>query len=83
MNEAEASRALVLRAASLARSAPREWNEFVTAFRNLTEHRRDECISSPADNVFVAQGRAREAASLLRLMEHCLKTADQIQEKRK
>lgn len=83
MTEADITRQLALRAASLARRAPDEWGEFLIALETLTNHRRDECVSSPADSLFIAQGRARESASLLRMLEGCLKTADQITEKRK
>lgn len=83
MTEAEIQKNLTLRAAELARRAPSEWQRFIEALQNLTNHRRDECVSSPADSLFLAQGRARESASLLRTMEACLKTADQIAEKRK
>ena len=33
--------------------------------------------------LYVAQGRAQQCAALLRLFEECVKTADQITEKRK
>jgi len=83
VNEADIQRNVTLRAAELARRSPHEWARFVEALTMLTNHRRDECVSSPADSLFLAQGRARESASLLRWLEMCLKTADQIAEKRK
>lgn len=83
MTEPEIQRNLTLRAAELARRSPEEWQRFLEALQSLSHHRRDECVSSPADSLFLAQGRARESASLLRLLETCLKTADQIAEKRK
>lgn len=83
MTEAEIVKQIALRAATVARRAPEEWGELLEALKNLTTHRRDECVSSPADTIFISQGRAREAASLLRMFETCLKTADQITEKRK
>jgi len=83
VTEAEIVRLIALRAASVARGAPQEWGELLEALQQLTTHRRDECVSSPAETIFISQGRAREAASLLRMFESCLKTADQITEKRK
>lgn len=83
MTEAEIQKNLALRAAELARRASPEWQRFLEALQQLSNHRRDECVSSPADSLFISQGRAREAASLLRMLESCLKTADQITEKRK
>jgi hypothetical protein len=63
--------------------APREWSDFLAAFKAYTDNRRDQCISSPPDAILAAQGRAQQCASLVRLFDECLKTADQIQEKRK
>ena len=54
-----------------------------TEFKNFTNVRRDQCVSSPVDTFLVAQGRAQQCAALLRLFEECVKTADQITEKRK
>lgn len=70
-------------AAALARRAPEEWSDFLGAFTRYTDQRRDQCISSPADAIYQAQGRAQQCVALLRLFDECRKTADQIQEKRK
>jgi hypothetical protein len=83
LTEQEIARVLALHAASVARSAPYEWGKLLETLKIYTDHRRDECVSSPSDAVFLAQGRAREAASLLRMLENCKQTADQIAEKRK
>lgn len=83
MTETEITRTIALRAAALARGAPNEWSAFIEALQTLSNYRRDEMISSPVETVLISQGRARESASLLRMLEVCLKTADQIQEKRK
>ena len=83
MTEADITRQVILRAASVARRSPEEWSALLEALQLLSNHRRDELVSSPADNVYIAQGRAREASSLLRMFETCLKTADQITEKRR
>lgn len=76
-------RELILKTAFLARMAPKEWSEFLAAFKNYTDTRRDQCVSSPSDAIFRAQGQAQQCVMLLRLFEECLKTADQIQEKSK
>ena len=76
-------REFILSAASLARSSPREWETFLAEFKNFTSVRRDQCVSSPVDTLLVAQGRAQQCVALLRLFEECVKTADQITEKRK
>lgn len=76
-------RELILKSAALARTSPEEWSVFLAEFKNYTDTRRDQCVSSPVDTVLVAQGRAQQCVALLRLFEECLKTADQITEKRK
>jgi hypothetical protein len=75
-------RDLIIKAASLARRAPEEWSAFLGAFGEYADLTRDQCISSPIDTVLIAQGRARECGALLRLFSECLKTADQIMEKK-
>jgi hypothetical protein len=76
-------RDLILKTASLARMAPKEWSDFLAAFKSYTDQRRDQCVSSPVDTILVSQGRAQQCASLLRLFDECMTTADQIQDKRK
>jgi hypothetical protein len=74
-------RDLILKAANLARRAPQDWEQFIGALKIYTDIRRDQCVSSPVDTLQVAQGRAQQSASLLRLLEECVKTADQMTEK--
>lgn len=76
-------RDLILRSATLARSRPQEWSEFLAAFKEYTDVQRERCVSSPLDTLPVAQGRAQNCAALLRLFQECVQNADQIQEKRK
>ena len=76
-------RELIFTSAAIARRAPEEWSDFLAAFKSYTETRRDQCVSSPVDTLQVAQGRAQQCVSLLRLFEDCVKTADQITEKKR
>jgi hypothetical protein len=76
-------RNLILVSAAIARRAPEEWSEFLEAFKSYTDTKRDQCISSPVDTIQVAQGRAQQCVSLLRLFEDCVRAADQIAEKKK
>lgn len=76
-------RDLIVKSAAISRRAPNEWSDFLAAFKSYTDARRDQCVSSPVDTLQVAQGRAQQCASLLRLLEECVKTADQISEKSK
>lgn len=76
-------RDLILRAAELARSAPRAWNEFLGAFSNYVDQQKDNCIQSPLEQLPVAQGRAQLAAHLQGLLAACLQSADKIEGKNK
>jgi hypothetical protein len=76
-------RELIVVSAAIARRAPEEWSDFLAAFKSYTDTRRDQCVSSPVDTLQVTQGRAQQCVSLLRLLEDCVRTADQIAEKRK
>jgi hypothetical protein len=75
-------RDLIIKTASLARRAPEEWSAFLGAFSEYADSTRDQCVSSPIDSVLIAQGRARECGSLLRLFTDCPKIADQMMEKK-
>lgn len=74
---------LVVKAAQLARSSPREWSEFLEEIRKHTDRVKDEMVSSTSDTLLVNQGRARESAALLKLYEGCLPESDKIVASRK
>lgn len=74
-------RELIHKAAALARSAPREWGDFLQAMQVYTDEKRDQCISSPVESLQVSQGRAQNARDLLRLLSGCLQTSEQIKQK--
>lgn len=76
-------RELILRAAELARTNPRSWNEFLGALAKFSNQVSNDCIQSPLDRLPVAQGRAQLAAFLLELMANCVASADKIQGKQK
>ncbi len=76
-------RELIFAAAKLARSAPENWDEFIGALSNYTDIQISNCISSTLEELQRAQGRAQNAATLLRLLREALKTADQIERKTK
>jgi hypothetical protein len=76
-------RELILRAAELARSAPRAYEEFLGALSDYTDQVKTDCISSPLDLLPVAQGRAQLAARLQNLLANCLSSADKFEGKRK
>jgi hypothetical protein len=76
-------RELILKAAELARSAPRIWNEFLGALSNYSNQQKDNCIQSPLEQLPVAQGRAQLAAHLHGVLATCIQSADKIEGKRK
>ena len=76
-------RDLIVKAADLARSAPRAWTEFLGAFFDYSNRQKDYCIQSPLEHLPVAQGRAQQAAHLYGLFEACVRSADNIEGKRK
>ena len=76
-------RDLILKSAAVARRSHQEWSDFLAALKSYTDTKRDQCVSSPVDTLQVAQGRAQQCVALLRLLEDCVKTADQITEKQK
>lgn len=78
-----ADKELILRAAELARTAPRAYQEFLGALSNFTDQIKNDCIQSPLDLLPVAQGRAQNAARLLNLLANCLSSADKIEGKNK
>lgn len=76
-------RELILRAAELARTAPRAYQEFLGALSNFTDRTKNDCIQSPLEQLPVAQGRAQLAAHLHNLLNNCLSSADKIEGKNK
>ena len=69
--------------AQLARSSPQSWNEFLAAYRAHCLDVLKQVISSPPETVQVAQGRAKHADELLRLLETAVATAEQIERRNK
>jgi hypothetical protein len=74
---------LIFKAAALAQRAPQEWSDLLATLELRSDKLRRQCVSSPADLVFMNQGRARECDELVLLLKTCVQTAGKIQEKRK
>ena len=72
---------LALKAEQLARSSPREWEEFLVELEQYTEHFRNACIQSAPEGILVFQGRAQALSSLLVNLRKCKETADKISRK--
>ena len=76
-------RDLIMKAAFVARSAPEGWKHFLGALSQYNEKQRDNCVSSPIEQLPVAQGRAQATAHLLGLLADCQSMADKIERKTK
>lgn len=64
--------------AALARSAPREWEAFITELRLYADRKRDECVQSPLADLPVAQGRAQGVNQLTKDISEAKTQADKI-----
>jgi hypothetical protein len=73
---------LVLKSASLSRIAPREWEEFLKAFRAYGDDQSRLCVQAATDQLHRMQGRAQQCDSLSDLFGNAGKTADRIAQKR-
>lgn len=72
---------LILAAASIARTTPELWQNFLRELAVYTETHRNNLIVSPLTELPVAQGRAQSMSSLLDTLKDCEKTADKIRNK--
>ena len=52
-------------------ATPDVFEEFVNEFEKLALNYATAVVTAPADEVFVAQGRAQFASSFLRLLKEC------------
>lgn len=76
-------RTLILKAASLAHAAPREWAAFLEAFQIYADGEARLCVQSSAEDLHRMQGRAQQCAQLASLLDAAVKTADRIMSKPK
>jgi hypothetical protein len=68
--------------ADLAKSAPEPWRKFMAAFEAHAK-RQSQAMLHTHDNLYVAQGMAREADYLFSMLRDCAKTAEAIVGSRK
>ncbi len=72
---------MIFASAQLARRAPQEWAEFLSAFAEFASNKDDECISSSTPTLPVAQGRAQACRELRKLFAECKEQASKIETK--
>jgi len=60
-----------------------QWTEFMNAFAEYADGRRDECVQAPLAMLPVAQGRAQACAQLESLFKECRAQADNISNKQR
>lgn len=70
---------LAIKALTLARLVPVEWDEFMQAFNAYANLQRDMLINSPVDALPTSQGVARGVAALFDLCRDCKTIAAKIQ----
>ena len=63
---------LVVAAAELKLAAPREFDNFIEAFKALEDRTRTELIAAEPNVIFAAQGKAWLVAHLRKKLEDCL-----------
>lgn len=74
---------LILATGSLARAAPKEFSDFVAKYRVHKEQLVELMLSQAGNDLYVAQGMAREATKRLDSFTDAPKKADVIAEKLK
>lgn len=68
-------------AARLARAAPREWKEFLEAYREYADVQRDSMLNAPHQELHTSQGWARHASKLNLLLDDAVKAADAMSQR--
>lgn len=66
-------------AEKLKRAAPKEFDEFLAAFKSIASQAQTTLLSAPLADLQGAQGQAQMAARLLKLLRNCSERADQLQ----
>lgn len=74
---------LILEAARLARNSSHNWDTFLAALRQHSDHVTKSCIQSSLDELPRAQGRAQATARLLEVLENCKASADKLEGRKK
>lgn len=69
---------LVTAAATLAKTAPFQWQQFLEALAVYTETHKDNLVKSPLERLQIAQGQAQAMVSFTDDMINCIKNADAI-----
>lgn len=67
---------LAVKAATLARNAPMEWQAFLKQLAVYNEVHRNNLIKSPIAELPVNQGRAQSMSTLLDTLSNCIEIAD-------
>jgi len=68
----------ILSAAALSSAAPHEWAAFLASFDALVSRRCEDVVRSPADTIFINQGRAQALQHLADTLRTCRAAAEKI-----
>lgn len=69
---------LIVKSATLARSSPQMWSEFLVALKSYSDDASRLCVASPLEQLPRMQGKAQQCAELTTLFEGACKAADRI-----
>lgn len=69
--------------ARLKATAPQTFGELLGNFRRMHSEAMEGCVAATLDQVQVMQGRAKQLADLVRLLEGCTETAHGLEAKMK
>lgn len=81
MSNREIARTMIEAAVSLKRAAPEAWDKFLEALNQHSDGLKNDCVSSPADGLQVAQGRAQAILGLHTQLAKAHLTADKIEQR--
>jgi hypothetical protein len=72
---------LTKKSASLARAAPREWQEFLTEFSNYVRSQKDALVYAPPEKIALTQGMVQQVVTLEGIFATCVQDHDKVQSK--
>lgn len=72
---------LIVKAALLARTSRKEWDDFLLALNNYKEAQKERLVSSALADLQQCQGKAQALTALCTQLADCVSKSDQIARK--
>ena len=76
---ARADQDLILKIATLRRSAPREFDDAIVVLKHYSDEVSKLCVQSPPEHLQRLQGRAQQCAEFVSMFTDANKTADRVE----